>query len=423
MPVVRSLIALSLLIILSGWATARDNGYLKDVPEGHFAYDAVYDLIKRGVTGGYPDGTYRGAKEITRYEIAAMLSKLEKSVMLRYGVSEKLLEELKAEAELIRQRSKLEKEESSTRIELGSRLRHARTEARSGGSIAYRLRTAISRKFGEDSGLVINLDTMDAGFGGVSRDLLREMIDVSGKIKTGNVLISASEGPGEVVHRDDGLIPAEDRVEFVRPWRSLAIETTLGRTAFALEYIARASLPTGAVDITEVSARLSQKFYSMLLTLNPRVFYDLKGNRDIRGEVRIDYLGASLTAGAARSSDYPHGLFVKGELRAGDDLKLTAQKIGGQYRTNFNYGILDPFSRDLADGTTNLGVEFKLPLGRDLWLASRQSYTNPGPVNTAEWRRGLRLTEGSDINLVYLGESAKGFSRVLGMEVNLRPQP
>ncbi|MDD5593531.1 MAG: S-layer homology domain-containing protein, partial [Candidatus Margulisbacteria bacterium] len=38
------------------------------MPEGHYAYDAVYDLIRQGITGGFPDGTYGGNKLMTRYD-------------------------------------------------------------------------------------------------------------------------------------------------------------------------------------------------------------------------------------------------------------------------------------------------------------------------------------------------------------------
>src|SRR3989339_2054193 len=48
----------------------------KDVPADHWAAKSVYDLVKLGVTQGYPDGTFRGKKNITRFETAIFLSKL-----------------------------------------------------------------------------------------------------------------------------------------------------------------------------------------------------------------------------------------------------------------------------------------------------------------------------------------------------------
>ena len=46
-----------------------------DVPEGHWAYDAVEELSAKGIIDGYPDGTFKGTKAMTRYEIATVVAK------------------------------------------------------------------------------------------------------------------------------------------------------------------------------------------------------------------------------------------------------------------------------------------------------------------------------------------------------------
>lgn len=46
-----------------------------DVPADHWAYDAVAQLAQDGVVEGYGDGTYRGDRNITRYEMAQMVAK------------------------------------------------------------------------------------------------------------------------------------------------------------------------------------------------------------------------------------------------------------------------------------------------------------------------------------------------------------
>ena len=46
-----------------------------DVPRDHWAYDAVTQLAADGVVEGYGDGTYRGDRNITRYEMAQMTAK------------------------------------------------------------------------------------------------------------------------------------------------------------------------------------------------------------------------------------------------------------------------------------------------------------------------------------------------------------
>ncbi len=48
------------------------DGPLADVPEGHWAYDAVAQLVKDGLIVGYPDGQFKGNRPMTRYEAAVL---------------------------------------------------------------------------------------------------------------------------------------------------------------------------------------------------------------------------------------------------------------------------------------------------------------------------------------------------------------
>ena len=67
-----------------------------DVPADHWAYDAVTQLAADGVVEGYGDGTYRGDRNITRYEMAQMVAK----AMAKQDVSaanKALLDKLAAE--------------------------------------------------------------------------------------------------------------------------------------------------------------------------------------------------------------------------------------------------------------------------------------------------------------------------------------
>ena len=66
-----------------------------DVPAGHWAYDAITQLAADGVIEGYGDGTFRGDRQITRYEMAQMIAK----AMAKNpgGVDKALLDKLAAE--------------------------------------------------------------------------------------------------------------------------------------------------------------------------------------------------------------------------------------------------------------------------------------------------------------------------------------
>ncbi len=62
-----------------------------DVPMNHWAYDAVEELASKGVLEGYPNGTFKGSRAMTRYEIATMVAR-----MMNAGLTGADLEKLKA---------------------------------------------------------------------------------------------------------------------------------------------------------------------------------------------------------------------------------------------------------------------------------------------------------------------------------------
>ncbi|WP_276357007.1 fibronectin type III domain-containing protein [Cohnella caldifontis] len=57
----------------------KETGTFYDVPAGHWAADAIRVAAARGLMSGYPDGTFRPDKPITRAEMAALLSLLIRS--------------------------------------------------------------------------------------------------------------------------------------------------------------------------------------------------------------------------------------------------------------------------------------------------------------------------------------------------------
>ncbi len=47
-----------------------------DVPTNHWAYDAIAELAAKGIVEGYPDGTFKGDRAMTRYEMAMVVARL-----------------------------------------------------------------------------------------------------------------------------------------------------------------------------------------------------------------------------------------------------------------------------------------------------------------------------------------------------------
>ncbi|HZT44110.1 MAG TPA: S-layer homology domain-containing protein [Chthonomonadaceae bacterium] len=87
----------ALSVLALAWslpATAQDNGGqanpaaaqpFRDVPDTHWAYQAVTDLQSKGILIGYPDGYFRGKRTLTRYEFAIALERALKAIPTQAG--------------------------------------------------------------------------------------------------------------------------------------------------------------------------------------------------------------------------------------------------------------------------------------------------------------------------------------------------
>ena len=68
-------LVLAMAMALGVTASAYAANPFSDVPAGHWAYDSVAKLAAEGVIDGFPDGTFRGDKLMTRYEMAQIVAK------------------------------------------------------------------------------------------------------------------------------------------------------------------------------------------------------------------------------------------------------------------------------------------------------------------------------------------------------------
>lgn len=67
------LLAMALILAVAVPAMA---GPFSDVPATHWAYDALQKLSSTGIITGYPDGTFKGKKTLSRYEIAVVTARI-----------------------------------------------------------------------------------------------------------------------------------------------------------------------------------------------------------------------------------------------------------------------------------------------------------------------------------------------------------
>ena len=67
-----------------------------DVPENHWAYEAVAAMARSGLVKGYPDGEFKGERTMTRYEFAQII---QNAIQAGAEVDSRLVEEFKPELE------------------------------------------------------------------------------------------------------------------------------------------------------------------------------------------------------------------------------------------------------------------------------------------------------------------------------------
>jgi hypothetical protein len=72
----RLIITLVLSVMALGFALPAFAGPFTDVPTDHWAYDAIDKLQAEGFVEGYPDGTFRGNRSFTRYEMAMVVARI-----------------------------------------------------------------------------------------------------------------------------------------------------------------------------------------------------------------------------------------------------------------------------------------------------------------------------------------------------------
>ena len=72
----KKILALAAVAALTAGVSAYAANPFSDVSEDDWAYQAVSDLSVQGVVEGYPDGTFKGERNMTRYELAQIVARM-----------------------------------------------------------------------------------------------------------------------------------------------------------------------------------------------------------------------------------------------------------------------------------------------------------------------------------------------------------
>ncbi len=376
----------SFIVLLCSSALAEE-GYLRDDPEGHWASEAVYDLVKRGVTSGFPDGTFQGKRFINRNEIAAFLSKLARSFHRDGAKNEKLLQELRAELALIEHQAKKQVQFSGA---LESRARASTTSPR-GGQLDNRLKINLKKTLDSNTTLKVRIDTVDAGFNTAStRGFPANLLDVESKFKLGFLDVKANLGPGVVVHTEsDEIFPSENYTIYIRPKTALKVSNSIEKLSLSASYVTRQVERSGKIGVHEFTTKVGYDFGQLAIDFRPRYLFIIDGDRDMLVEMGMNFkpskvFETSLLLALGSLSQGQDAMYLKFIQKLkdlggrGTNIVLRFDRAGSKYREDnidkYEFVYLNNFNRLVLDGTTDLGFKISQALAKGFSLAWKSDY-------------------------------------------------
>jgi prefoldin subunit 5 len=87
----RLLISVAGLSLITGLTFAQ----MRDVPPGHWAYQSIEQLVQLGIIEGYPDGTFRPNRTMTRAEFAQAIARAYRNIDERLRALDRRISEIR----------------------------------------------------------------------------------------------------------------------------------------------------------------------------------------------------------------------------------------------------------------------------------------------------------------------------------------
>lgn len=417
----------------------------KDLPDDFWASAAVYDLVKMGVTKGYPDGTFRGTKTITRYETAVFLSKMAKAL----GGTEikEEIKQLKAEVAELKNGGGSGMELHGTVIsdfKIGNLIS---TNSREGVA-DYRLILNTHKQLNENVEVNINLDTMDYGWYNSTNiaggNLPTQLLDINSTVKLHLQPLGLEDpmylqfvyGPGSQQHNADpiGAFPSEVGIVFTRPYSGLLASTRVWEMDMIGGYLARGKDNTGKITVGDLTGKIVANFDKLpllnFLRVEANADYVSSGllsstNRNLRGTIslaaplgsKVEASGTFGMSGRDRDKWLAAGSLKINDLwETGTIASIRATKVGASYlntttfqQAEFDMAGLDTFTRALENGTFNLGAEVNQIVSEDIKLVGKgelrlnndYKYSSPKGRLTAQGGISYAIAPNTNLDAMY----------------------
>ena len=307
----KKILALAAVAALTAGVSAYAANPFSDVTADDWAYQAVSDLSAQGVVEGYPDGTFKGERNMTRYELAQIIARL-------------MAKEDQLNAEQQATLDKLAGEYADELANLGVRVANLEKKV---GNISWsgdaRMQYQHHKALDLKDGKIQSTDNADDWTGRMRINVsgqVNDQVSVEGRLATNMYFKNAGD--------DDGDTTMEKIHVVYQPTDAFSID--LGRTSAGLSQTGIFMDDDGQYDGI-VAAYDNGKF-------NLSAGYGRVGGGVDVGDVNlIDY------------HDYENW-FVKAGTKVGDKVDLSA--FYTQYASK-------SASKDLADGLTALGLKSK----------------------------------------------------------------
>ena len=307
----KKILALAAVAALTAGVSAYAANPFSDVTPDDWAFQAVPDLSVQGVVEGYPDGSFKGERNMTRYELAQIIARL-------------MAKEDQLNAEQQATLDKLAGEYADELANLGVRVANLEKKV---GNISWsgdaRMQYQHHKVLDLKDGKIQSTDNADDWTGRMRINVsgqVNDQVSVEGRLATNMYFKNAGE--------DDGDTTMEKIHVVYQPTDAFSID--LGRTSAGLSQTGIFMDDDGQYDGI-VAAYDNGKF-------NLSAGYGrVGGGYEIDENNSLDY------------HDYENW-FVKAGTKVGDKVDLSA--FYTQYATKSD-------SKDLADALTGLGLKSK----------------------------------------------------------------
>ena len=349
---------------IAGVTTAFAANPFSDVTPSDWAYQAVSTLASQGVINGYPDGTFKGQNNITRYEMAQMIAKAmarQDRVSAEQGAMiNRLANEFADELNNLGVRvTNLEKKVGNVRLTGDARLLYTDDESNEDvSSYQYRVRLGANAQVNERTVAGVRL-VMENEFGRTSSDN-PDFYEGSNNVKFDRAFVQHQFGDSVVATAGrQGMFVGQGLV-YDDTFDGVAATAKLGALNLTAAH-GYAILPGQDKDKTNTLVQLGAKVTDNV----DAVGYWINGNENIDKDV----YGAGLTAGFGKVT-------VDGEYAKAED-------AGKAWTAGSTYGNYD----QAVKGTWSLGARYLRsdadgPLSQ--YFAST-TFDNPTTVDVKAW--------------------------------------